>query len=80
MSLVKTVRAVVPLPADVPTTHVYINFYRKPGRIKTTASVHASRELADAQWQPPKGGFQSGTQRVACIRVGAICIDGQFDL
>lgn len=64
---------------DQEVTEVYVNFYQIPGRNKKTSSVHTTRALADGVWQPPKGGFKTGKQRVACIRVSAICINGQFD-
>lgn len=70
-----------PVQIERPTLDVYVNFYQRPGSPVKTTSVHPTREKADEVWNPPKGGWPvSKKQRVACIRVSAVCIDGQFDL
>jgi hypothetical protein len=64
---------------------VYVNFYRNPGSDVTTFSPHKSREEADFVWDSRwhytrPASRVSKKQRVACIRVDALCIDGRFDL
>lgn len=61
-------------------TFKYVNLYQTPGSEKITASIHDTRALADANWQPPKGGWPtSRKERIACVRMPIACIHGQFD-